>query len=257
MKVTIFVGSARKKHTNSASVNFAEQLEQQGDVQCEIVRLSEYAINTCKGCIVCFDKGEEYCPFSSDIQSLLDKMEQSDGVVFATPNYAFHMSGLMKLFLDRISFNFHRPRFFGKSATSIVTQGMYKGQDIVKYFQFIVKALGFNPVKGSCLTTLEPMSKHLEEKNRAVIEKHARIFYTALTKHQLKSPNLFELMIFRVSRTRIFHMLNESYRDYTYYLEKGWLESDFYYDVQLNPLTKQIGRFFDWIALKTSNSLEE
>ena len=59
-------------------------------------------------------------------------MMASDGVVFATPNYSFHVSGLMKLFVDRLAFNFHRPRFFGKTCTSIVTQGIAGGGKIVE-----------------------------------------------------------------------------------------------------------------------------
>lgn len=31
-----------------------------------MVRLSEYNLGTCKGCRICFDKGEEYCPYKDD-----------------------------------------------------------------------------------------------------------------------------------------------------------------------------------------------
>ena len=60
----------------------------------------------------------------------------------------------MKVFLDRFGFLFHRPRYFGKTFTSIVAQGVYGGNKIVKYFNFIGKALGFNVVKGSCIKIL-------------------------------------------------------------------------------------------------------
>ena len=32
-------------------------------------------------------------------------------------------SGMMKVFLDRLGFSMHRPRFFGKAFTSIIAQG--------------------------------------------------------------------------------------------------------------------------------------
>jgi len=35
----------------------------------------------------------------------------SDGVIFATPNYSFQVSGIMKVFLDRLGFAFHRRAF--------------------------------------------------------------------------------------------------------------------------------------------------
>jgi hypothetical protein len=33
-------------------------------------------------------------------------------------------------------------------------------------------------------------------------------------------------------------------------MEKGWLESDYYYPVKLNPLKKLIGKLFDMIAIQ-------
>jgi multimeric flavodoxin WrbA len=122
-RVTAFVGSARKKHTYSAVRQFLDNLQSLGDVECEIVPLSDHRLGTCRGCCVCFAKGEEFCPFKDDRDVLIEKMMASDGVVFASPNYSFQVSAIMKIFLDRLGFIFHRPRFFGKSFTSGSTKG--------------------------------------------------------------------------------------------------------------------------------------
>ena len=42
MKVTAFVGSARKKHTYKATEQLMYNLQSFGDVECEIVRLSDF-----------------------------------------------------------------------------------------------------------------------------------------------------------------------------------------------------------------------
>jgi multimeric flavodoxin WrbA len=65
----------------------------------------------------------------------------------------------MKIFLDRLGFVFHRPRFFGKTFTSIVVQGIYGGPKIVEYLDFVGDGLGFNVVKGSCVTSMEPITR--------------------------------------------------------------------------------------------------
>ena len=163
-KVTAFVGSARKKHTHDAAVQFMSNLQSMGDIECEIVRMSDYRIEACRGCRVCFDKGEEHCPLKDDRDVLIEKMMASDGVVFASPNYSFHISAIMKTFLDRLGFAFHRPRFFGKTYTSIVTQGIYGGEKLVDYLDFVGYALCFNTVKGSCLVTLDPMTEKQQRK---------------------------------------------------------------------------------------------
>jgi multimeric flavodoxin WrbA len=75
MKVTAFIGSARKKHTFNAAEYFLKRLQSIGNVECEIVRLSDYNLEICKGCMTCFDKGEEMCPLKDDRDILLQKMQ--------------------------------------------------------------------------------------------------------------------------------------------------------------------------------------
>ena len=245
MKVTAFIGSARKKHTHTATENFLKNLQTYGDVEYELVPLNEYNLKICKGCKLCCDKGEELCPLKDDRDLLLKKIEESDGVIFASPNYSFQVSGLMKVFLDRFGFLFHRPRYFGKTFTSIVAQGVYGGNKIIKYFNFIGKALGCNVVKGSCIKTLEPMSEKQEIKINKTIDKHSKKFYKRLVKKEFPIPSLFDLMIFRLSRSSIKNQLDENFRDYNYYMDKGWFESDFFYPVKLNPLKKLTGKLID------------
>jgi multimeric flavodoxin WrbA len=247
MKVTAFVGSARKKHTYKATEQFMHNLQSFGDVECEIVSLSDFHIEVCKGCMLCLNKGEELCPFKDDRDMLIDKMNNSDGIIFASPNYSFNVSGLMKVFLDRLGFIFHRPRFFGKTCTSIVVQGFYRGGKIIDYFNFLGKSLGFNLVKGCCLNSLEPITEKEQKKLDRIIDKQSKKFYSTLIKKEHPIPTLFQLMIFRMSRTSIKLLLDESWRDYTYYKKNGWFKSDYYYPTQLNPLNKMAAIFFDFL----------
>jgi multimeric flavodoxin WrbA len=247
MKVTAFVGSARKKHTYKATEQLMHNLQSFGDVECEIVSLSDFHIEVCKGCMLCLNKGEELCPFEDDRNMFIDKMNNSDGIIFASPNYSFNISGLMKVFLDRLGFIFHRPRFFGKAFTSIVVQGFYRGGKIIDYFNFIGKALGFNIVKGCCLNSLEPMTEKEQKKFDKIIEKQSKKFYSTLIKKKYPKPTLFKLMMFSMSRTSIKLLLDESWRDYTYYKNNGWFGSNYYYPIQLNPIKKLAGNFFDFM----------
>ncbi len=254
MKVTAFIGSARKQHTYKASEQFLQKLQSRGDIEYEIVMLSDYNLETCKGCLLCLDKGEEFCPLKDDRDKLIEKIINSDGVIFASPTYAFQVSALMKIFLDRLAFFFHRPRFFGKTFTSIVTQGIGGGEDIVKYFNLIGSRLGFNVVKGCCLTTLEPMTEKRQKQNDKIIDKQSKRFYSKLIKKEYPTPSLFKLAMFRMARSAIKIMLNENFRDYNYYMENGWFESDYYYPVKLNPFKKAIGKFFDLMATQMAKS---
>jgi len=247
-KVVAFVGSARKKATHNAVLKFLSNLHALGDVEYEIVALSDYRLEACRGCQVCFEKGEEFCPLKDDRDVLFEKIMASDGVVFASPNYSFQVSGIMKTFLDRFGFIFHRPRFFGKTFTGIVAQGIYGGDKIVKYLDFVGNGLGFNTVKGSCVTALQPMTDKEQRKIDRVLARHSTRFYERLAKPAYPVPTLFKLMLFRMGRTSIRLMLDDSRRDYTYYADKGWLESDYYYPTHLGALKKGAGNLFDSMA---------
>ncbi len=249
-KVTAFVGSARRRHTYNAVREFLERLEALGDVESEIVRLSEYRIDTCRGCKRCFDRGEEFCPLKDDRDLLIQKMTASDGVIFASPNYSFQVSGLMKVFLDRLGFVFHRPRFHRKTFTSIVAQGLFGGKKLVRYLDFVGAGLGFDVVKGSCSTAREPMTEKERRKRSRRLARQSRRFHARLWQSPRHAPSLLELMEFRMARTGIRRELDERSRDYRYYSAQGWFDSDYYYPVHLGPLKSGAGRVFDSVSAR-------
>ncbi len=177
---------------------------------------------------------------------MLEKMENSDGIILATPNYAFQVSARMKNLLDRLAYVYHRPRFFGKTCTAIVVQGMLGGGDILKYLHTAGANLGFTVSKGCCITALDPMTERQDKELSRKIERASARFYEQL-RRPTPSPSFFRLMMFRMARTSI-KTLDDSYRDYQYYKEKGWLDSDYYYATSLNPMKRLAGGVFDIIG---------
>jgi hypothetical protein len=55
--------------------------------------------------------------------------------------------------------------------------------------------------------------------------------------------------MFRMSRSGIRRSLDPNFRDYSYFEEKGWFESEYYYPVALGPARKLMGRVFDRMQL--------
>jgi multimeric flavodoxin WrbA len=245
--VIAIVGGGRKRGaTLAATRQLLDQLQSFGDVQGEIVSLSECNIGLCRGCKVCFQRGEEFCPLKGDRDMLIEKMMAANGVIFASPNYSFQVSAIMKAFLDRLGFVCHRPRFFGKAFTSIVAQGIYGGGKIVKYLNFFGYSVGFRTVKGCCIRALEPMTAKERRRTDRALAKLSTRFHQKMLKPAYPAPTLLELAIFRMSRGSIKCMLGEDSRDYTYYRDKGWFDSDYYYPTRLSPLKKAVGAIVDW-----------
>jgi multimeric flavodoxin WrbA len=247
-KVTAFVGSAHKRNTHKAVVQFLDHLKALGDVETEIVTLSDYRLGVCRGCRVCFEQGEALCPLKDDRDVLFDKIRASDGVIFATPNYTFQMSGIMKVFLDRFGFAFHRPRYFGKAFTSLLTQGFGGGGDIIKYFDFVANILGFNTLKGVTVTGFDPRTDKEQQKIDRALAQHSRRFHALLAKPAQPVPTFFQLMLFRMGRTTMKQQADAQSIDYQYFADQGWFTSAYYYPTQLGALKTVAGNLLDALA---------
>jgi multimeric flavodoxin WrbA len=262
--VIALVGSGRKHGvTYRATRQFLDGLRSFGDVQSELVFLSEHDIGLCRGCKACFIRGEQFCPLRDDRDSLIDRIAASDAVVLASPVYSFQVSAHMKAFLDRLGFAFHRPRFHGKSYTSIVVEGLFGGRAVVKYLDFVGAALGFNVVKGSRITCRknpdtanEPMLAAEQQKMDDVLARHSRRFHETLTRPPFPEPTMLQLFGFRMARTSIKIELAGDRPDSTYYRDHGWFDADYYYPTTLGPLKRAAGVAFDRIAARSSKARE-
>ena len=122
-RVTAFVGSARRKHTDEAVSRFFAHLEALGGVDCEVVMLSDYALETCRGCKLCFERGEEVCPLKDDRDVVISKIESSDAVILASPNHTMNVNWRMKNFIDRTYSLWHDRKLSGKYVVTVAVNG--------------------------------------------------------------------------------------------------------------------------------------
>ncbi len=261
--VIAFVGSGRKHGvTYRATRQFLDNLQSFGDVQSELVFLSEHHIGLCRGCKACFIRGEEFCPLHDDDRdALIEKMTAFDAVVLASPVYSFQVSAHMKAFLDRLGFAFHRPRFHGKAYTSIVVEGLMGGKAVVRYLDFVGTALGFNVVKGSCITSRknpdtasDPMLDAERRKMDEILARHSRQFHEQLARPPFPKPKIIQLFGFRMARTSIRLEQADDRPDHAYYRDHGWFDSDYYYPTNLGPLMRVAGVAFDRVAARSSKA---
>ncbi len=69
--------------------------------QVENIYLADKKINHCQGCRNCISSGGK-CSIQDDMQDLLLKYVESDIVVIATPIMIDNISGMLKVFMDRM-----------------------------------------------------------------------------------------------------------------------------------------------------------
>lgn len=253
-KVLIINGSPRAGQTRRIVACFTDKLGT--DIECEIINLREKDISYCKGCALCLSRGEEFCPGKDDFASILAKMDEADAIVFATPIYSLDIPGLFKNFFDRLAFVYHRPRFFNKIFTSIITQGVYGGSRIDKYFKTTAGFWGGFYLPGEVFTltsgAYDP-SQEWNDREKMTVDRRltdlAARLEDELGKDKIYSPSLFRIFMFRLTRTS--HKLNgDQNKDRDHFQEMGWFSSDYFYPVGLNTLQKLVGVLADIIAKK-------
>ena len=110
-------------------------------------KLRELNIADCAGCCRCRD--ESVCQFQDDMTQIRSEIEDSELLVFASPNYWCEVTGLMKTFMDRLYF-YHHPAnsssIAGKKAVIVSTMGeatniQYESALLVEFFRRAMSSL--------------------------------------------------------------------------------------------------------------------
>ena len=99
LKVPGISTSPRLKGNSDLLLRQALSGAEQAGSQVEYLRLCDYKIDGCHECYACATTGQ--CQVKDDYQPILDKMLQTDRIIFATPVFFMTVSAQAKLLIDR------------------------------------------------------------------------------------------------------------------------------------------------------------
>ncbi|VVB96504.1 Iron-sulfur flavoprotein [uncultured archaeon] len=257
IKVAAVIGSPRNNGETYKNVQkFELRLKKLDEnIDFSYIFLKDAHIEQCKGCGVCLAKGEEYCPIKDDDKNdILRRIMESDGIIFGVPVYSLHVPALTKNLLDRFAYILHRPCFFHKSFMSIAVQGVYGDKNVIKYLEEFATFSGFKVCRGFGITNT--IFSEEMKKNDKLIEENAKRFYQHLMS-PTPSPGIYQLMMFRWIRSSKPYIAEDCPKDYQYFKEKGWLESPYFYDIELNLIKKIIGAWADRQGMKLGEKIKK
>ena len=245
MKIVAIMGSPHKGNSLEITQRIEGKLAQYGDVEFDYVHLKDVELRPCKGCFVCFMKGEERCPVKDDKEMIAQKIEAADGVIFVSPVYSMHVSYLFKGFVDRFACTFHRPRYFGKYALTVAVAGNIGQKETLKYLNDMARAWGFDVVgelgyrAAPRHTTLRTLA-HDKDRTDEVVE----TFHAAIAEQRPTRLTFRDHLAFRLMQASYARLETMSPTDYGYWKEQGWLEGDavYFHDNVRRSLIK------DWLA---------
>ena len=231
MKVLVVHGSPHTGHTMKLTQKFEEAVKKCGDADFEYISVSQLNIDMCKGCFVCITRGEELCPLKSDdVQLVVKKMNEADGVIFSAPTYVYNIPALMKNLIDRLAYFGHRPVYQSKYAVVISTTCGAGLKESLRLLSFgTAEAWGFRMV-GTLGANTHPF--YSDKKSRVKLDKKitalAERFYKALTAKGVPPVRFADVMRFKAVSLHASYAREMFPADYRFYFENENVGKNYY-----------------------------
>jgi multimeric flavodoxin WrbA len=195
-------------------------------LRSETLFLGHQDLRPCRGCRLCFDRGEGHCPLKDDLLAVKEKMRAADAVILGSPVYVNDVSGIVKNWIDRLAHVCHRPEFAGKCAYLIATVGDSPTSHTLRTMNIALSTWGFHIVGQRGFQTGALMKPPLlAERYQAEIEGIARKLYIATRERHFTNPSFLSLMTFRIQQNAYQRAARDTL-DYAYWKGHGWTNPD-------------------------------
>lgn len=126
------------KNIFNSSANTAVKITQ--------INLRKMKIADCIGCFQCQDGNR--CSINDDMSQVREEINKSELLIFASPVYWWGVTGIMKIFIDRLFFYhspFNKQLIAGKKAITIAPMNMnsdnHKTKILINFYEILFKNL--------------------------------------------------------------------------------------------------------------------
>lgn len=234
MKYIALIGSNRKRNCYKITALLSEMFKE-GGVEVEYIFLGQMRLDYCRGCGICVDDAKR-CPLNDDFFHIMKKLEEAQGIIISSPVYIYRESGLIKNFFDRAYYLHFKPSFFDKVAIVLSVAGRKGLRDVLDYLELNMLSWGCR-VAGR--VGVEGMRYYSDDSYRELIfNKLKGSVLNALDLQKegsLRSPGLLDLQIFNEHKDFVIACEQRYPAAYRYWQERGWLEMDYYFNVDIEP----------------------
>jgi multimeric flavodoxin WrbA len=243
MQVLTILGSHRK-HGNTAAIikmietAIADRAREAGmTLTIDRLNISDVEIKPCRGCRLCFDRGETYCPQKDDLLAVKARFDRADAILCGSPVYVGDMSGSLKTLVDRLAYVCHRPQFYGKSFYLIATSAGSPTTATLNALSGAFLSWGAHLVgrKGFNMGARMP-PEEARERFSAPARRIAKKIFKSIHRDEPSRPNFLSLMIFRTQQYTWSRADRDSL-DYQYWQNQGWTNprTTFFMPHRANP----------------------
>jgi len=146
LKIVVINGSPRLNGNTSYLVDVALEEATGLGVDVEKITLSQYDVKPCLGHEEC--ASYKKCLQDDDAAVILNKFQQADGVILATPVYYYNVSAQMKAFIDRNYFIYKKEQSYSARAAGIIIVAEEEGiEETLVSLKLFAKEFGVDKEK--------------------------------------------------------------------------------------------------------------
>lgn len=226
MKVVTIMGTPHSGNTRAVADLFLNEFKEVDTEFDEIILPNDFH-ELCCGCANCILKGEDACPHFNSVSPILQKIENADLLIIATPVFVMSCSGALKSLLDHLAYMWlvHRPKetMFHKVGLIVTSAGGSGVKDTVKLIRNNLFYWGIPEVYHYGVTTMKMGGNYADYKNKERIKKQVRAKAIKI-KRKLNNvkPGLKTKFFFKLFGMTQKNGWNKT--DSDYWKNKGWLD---------------------------------
>lgn len=194
-RIVAIIGTPKKTQSDTLHVikKIFDSLDGEGlDYKKKIITLSNLKIFQCTGCTNCFLTSKSCTVYDDDVKKIEQEIEKAYLVIFASPVYLHNVTGIMKNFIDRISYGAHIFRFGGKYGVTISTSFSNGNKFVNDYLKKTLTFLGIKVISQLSIKKVHWQSK-TDDQIKSLVETIKNLFI-----HDVVRPaNDYENKIFQ------------------------------------------------------------
>lgn len=197
--VGVQVAECSNTHKNVIKLTDEIRRHSNEEVNIDIISGKNFSINNCIGCLNCFKK--HLCPLDikDNFDSVKEKLLKADIIIMASPVFFHQVSGLMKTYLDRLSYWAHLFRLAGSIGVPISVSSTNGNEFVDLYLNKVLEYFGCATIKGLSLTIDDQTE---EEINEAIIATSERLLKVYGDRYEVRTSKMQEIM---------FHTFRQQY----------------------------------------------
>ena len=238
MRCVVIHGSPRRGNTWDVLNIAKEEMRKKGEIEFIDIELRKENIPYCNGCFLCIYKGEDKCPHKEKINNIVSKIENSDAIIVTSPVYSMQVSGILKTFIDHMSYNFHRPKFFKKKALVITTTAGAGHTSAARYIKDVLYYWGFNFVE---TMPIAYRGMELNNKNIEIIKNKSAKFAEDLMSKKMHNPQVKSVFMYNLWRKSGETPFKEGDADYRYWNNSGLSKFVYHPDIKIGVFKRALG----------------